>query len=77
LRLDRDEAVTPAQLAPVDIKDKIFEAVEQDRDFWQAPRWPPILPQRLYRKNDGCLEDNSTPSQSGALGIGSLSCPVR
>ena len=33
LRLDRDEAVTPAQLAPVDIKDKIFEAVEQDRDL--------------------------------------------
>jgi len=45
--------------------------------FWQAPRWVPILPQRFYRKNDGCLEDNSTPSQSGALGIGSLSCPVR
>jgi hypothetical protein len=33
LRLDRDEAVTPAQLAPVDIKDKIFEAVKQDRDL--------------------------------------------
>jgi hypothetical protein len=39
LRLDCNETMTAAQLAPIGIKDKIFEPIEQNREpRWLAPR---------------------------------------